>query len=417
MYSEWYKEQLEVVINYATYYGLDQRSIYNLLASYGVDENTKGMDRSDLKTRCANYAENLINRYVRSGKKISPRVQDQGHYFRHINVTFDETKTRGSRDIIKLYIPIKSEALERGTNLIYDFLFQNGINFQSKISGTERAEMFVLRVDTKEDAEKVINFCSSRQEIYGNYSVTNPCMPHVNGIGIGKDSYNLSYNQYMSTCIAEYAANPNNKNNQNHTTAFMEFLKTKYAYSNKSQEKYMAATSLQNMLAITSDSNILDSFSDSYYYEFDPNFFYAYKRFRDQSGYFYKDQNGNIINMQTNPSLYISLQAQNCLHKMYTEVYSTETMKAVPRQKFRLPDTETNKISDVLDRMLDSDRRGMREIVVNNNYKLDEVRMLYPYLYADFARIHKFTNVEECVEIVRLVSQNQVMRSYDGQKR
>ena len=95
--------------------------------------------------------------------------------------------------------------------------------------------------------------------------------------------------------------------------------------------------------------------------------------------------------------------------------------KILPEIKSNLENTqseeETIENLYILDRMLDSDRRGMREIVVNNNYKLDEVRMLYPYLYADFARIHKFTNVEECVEIVRLVSQNQVMRSYDGQKR
>ena len=56
MYSEWYKEQLEAVLNYATYYNLDSRSVYNLLASYGVDEGTKGMDQTNLKNRCAAYA-------------------------------------------------------------------------------------------------------------------------------------------------------------------------------------------------------------------------------------------------------------------------------------------------------------------------------------------------------------------------
>lgn len=417
MYSEWYKEQLEAVLNYATYYGLDQRSVYNLLASYGVDEGTKGMDRTDLKTRCAGYAESLIDKYIRAGYKLSPRVQDQGNYFRHINVCFDESKERGVRDVVKLYIPIKSDALERGTNLIYDFLFQNGINFQSKVSGTERAEMFVLRVDTKEDAEKVINFCSSREEIYGNYSVTNPCMPHVNGIGIGKDSYGLSYNQFMANCISDYATNPNNKNNQNHTTAFMEYLKARYTNSRRSQDKYMSATTLQNMLAITGDANILDSYSDGYYYEFDPNFFYSYKRYRDQNGYFYKDQNGNVINMQTNPSLFISLQAQNCLHKMYTEVYSTSTEKVVPKQRFALPYSETNKISDVLDHMVDNQEGIIRDIIVKNSYSMDEVRMLYPYLYADFARVHKYANVEECMEIARVVSRNVVTRINDNQKR
>lgn len=411
MYSEWYKEQLEAVLNYATYYNLDSRSVYKLLASYGVDEGTKGMDQTNLKNRCAAYAENLISKYLNSGKRIIPRVEDQGHHFRHINVTFDEEKNRGVRDVIKLYIPIKSTGLETGTRLIYDFLFQNGINFQSKISGTERAEMFVLRVDTKEDAEKVINFCSSRTEIYGNYSVTNPCMPHVNGIGIGKDTYRRSYNEFISECISEYALNPNSKNNTNHTTKFMEHLKSKYTYANTSQDKYMSATAIQNMLAITGDANILDSYSDSYNYEFDPNFFYSYKRFRDANGYFYKDGNGNVINMQTNPSLFISLQAQNCLHKIYTEVYSTETEKIVPKQRFRLSDSETNKMSNTLDHMLDASGGPIRGFPIKNNYRMEEIAMLYPYLYADFARVHKYTNPNECMEIVNVVK-NYLQSSY-----
>ena len=114
--------------------------------------------------------------------------------------------------------------------------------------------------------------------------------------------------------------------------------------------------------------------------------------------------------MQTNPSLFISLQAQNCLHKMYTEVYSTETEKVVPKQRFRLSDSETNKMSNTLDHMLDGSE-VIRGFPIKNNYKMEEIAMLYPYLYADFARVHKYTNPNECMEIVNVVK-NYLQSSY-----
>ena len=112
--EEFYREQIEAVLNYVTYYKLSTEEVYKLLASYGIDEGTKGEDRTELKNRCASYAENLIRSYSSSGYKLIPHVQDQGNYFRHINVTFDKNKDKGVRDVVKLYIPIRSEALEYG---------------------------------------------------------------------------------------------------------------------------------------------------------------------------------------------------------------------------------------------------------------------------------------------------------------
>ena len=413
--EEFYREQIEAVLNYVTYYKLSTEEVYKLLASYGIDEGTKGEDRTELKNRCASYAENLIRSYSSSGYKLIPHVQDQGNYFRHINVTFDKNKDKGVRDVVKLYIPIRSEALEYGTSQIYNYLFQNGINFQSKISGTERAEMFVLRVDSVEDARKVIDFCSSKPEIYRNYTSTNPFMAHVNGIGVAKDTYNRSYNQYVASCISEYARTHNPR--ESYTTDFMEFIKNKYAHSNNSQDRYMAATTLENMLAITGGTNVLDSYNEEYYVAFDPNFFYSYKRYRDRSGYFYEDSMGNRINMETNPSLYISLQAQNCMHKMFTEEYSTPTQKIVPTRRFKLPSSMANKISRTTDRMMDAKVGAFTPVAVDNNYTMEEVRMLLPYLYADFAQKYKYADIEECKKIAVTVFQNQRVRIPDSVQR
>lgn len=415
MFEEYYKEQLEAVLNYATYYKLTEKEVYRLLASFGVSEDVKGRDRTELKTRCASYAENLIDNYIRGGVKLRPRVQDQGNFFRHINVTFDEKKDKGTRDVIKLYIPIKSDALEYGTKLIYDYLFQNRINFQSKISGTERAEMFVLRVDSVEDARKVIDFCSSNEQICGNYTVTNPFVAHVNGIGVAKDTYNRSYNSYVASCISEYATTHDVRDS--YTSDFMEFIKNKYAYSNNSQDRYMAATTIENMLAITGGTNVLDTCNENYYMAFDPNFFYSYKRFRDRSGYFYQDSMGNRITMETNPNLFIALQAQNCMHKMYTEEYSTPTTKVVPNKSFRLDYNMTNKISRTLDSMMDSRMGAMSNVRIDNNYAKEEIRMLLPYLYAFFAQKYKFADIEECKKVAATVFQNQVVRINDAAQR
>ena len=44
--EEFYREQIEAVLNYVTYYKLSTEEVYKLLASYGIDEGTKGEDRT-----------------------------------------------------------------------------------------------------------------------------------------------------------------------------------------------------------------------------------------------------------------------------------------------------------------------------------------------------------------------------------
>ena len=121
--------------------------------------------------------------------------------------------------------------------------------------------------------------------------------------------------------------------------------------------------------------------------------------------------------METNPSLYISLQAQNCMHKMFTEEYSTPTQKIVPTRSFKLPSSMANKISRTTDRMMDAKVGAFTPVAVDNNYTMEEVRMLLPYLYADFAQKYKYADIEECKKVAVTVFQNQRVRIPDSVQR
>ena len=54
-----------------------------------------------------------------------------------------------------------------------------------------------------------------------------------------------------------------------------------------------------------------------------------------------------------------------------------------------------------------ADIRYLTPVAVDNNYTMEEVRMLLPYLYADFAQKYKYADIEECKKVAVTVFQNQ----------
>ena len=395
-----YKSQLRDFLLYQINNNLSDKQIYKCLASFDVDQKIIGTDITSIKENACAYAEQYLTNNLSKNNYL---IADQNRHFRHVNATFDVSKNRGEREVLKLYIPIKYEIMNYAIPEIHKFMIDNRINFQSKVSGTIRNELFVVRVDTKEDAEKIINFCNKKQ--YNKYyNKTNPFLAHVDGIGIGKDSGYTSYNQFLSKIIFLYSKDVSAGRKVNPETIIEDFQRyckeNIYGKLNVSLDKYMAKVICENLDAIINDKNILDK-QVKFEYKFDLKEFSKYRRYSDSKNkYYYKDQNGNIINEETDYNLYVKLQAMNCLSKIYCEQKKTSSLK-----DFIVNEKVCNQISSNLDDIIDMDA----EKNINCNYHDPKIKELLPYLYAEFANEYKEINKKESKNIIQSVKKNIVV--------
>ena len=404
-----------------------QGDMYSKLAYYGVPNEIARKSIKCSRKYCAFYAETLINNNYTSVHK--KRIVYQGNdenSFKHINVVFDPSKEKGVRDIIKLYIPVDVETIKDSIPLIYEYLFNNKINFQSKISAKVRGDIFCLRVNSKEDAEKIIKYCSSTPAISSNYSKTSPFVPHKDGIGIAKDTYGCSYNSYMADLLEEYVSKfRDSKTDVNDLSKeFQKFVFEKSKSASLPKEKYMINSVLEGIDAINTGNNILDYSKSSYNIKFDYKKFNSYRRFHDGVRYFYKDVDNRIIDYDSNPNLYFELQSYNCLHKMYSEYH-----KRTPDKDFVLNEAISNRISSDLDIILDNNENNtLTPITIRSEFVDDKVAELLPYLYASFAMQEKKCNIYQATETMWCVrdsilerkrekdNENYIYQNYSGCK-
>ena len=151
---------------------------------------------------------------------------------------------------------------------IYQFLLENRINFQSKVSGTVRADLFCLRVEILSDAKRVIAFCNSDKAISDNYGYTNPFLSHVDGIGIARDTYKISYNMYLVDMLLKYCKETKSKNIRKSWLSkdFEQYVLNLYQAQNSSKTRFLIGVLYQNLHAINNDNNILDYMQDKFNY-------------------------------------------------------------------------------------------------------------------------------------------------------
>lgn len=141
------------------------------------------------------YYEGWKNRY-----QNNPNI----NVFQTNNVDFLYFKKgRLSGNEIKLYIPLKLEYLEQGANQIFDFISDQGMAHQSKIAVIIRNDNLVVRVNSLEDAQKIVNFVSSNLYLMNGLANINPFLPNWNGIGVAMDN-NDSYNSVVSGIISDF---------------------------------------------------------------------------------------------------------------------------------------------------------------------------------------------------------------------
>jgi len=104
-------------------------------------------------------------------------------------------------DSIKIYVSIDEENLEYVAKEVFNFMVNNNIITQSKISKYLRVDALVLRVYGKEQANNVINFINSLN--YQSKYEPNPFLLHKDKVAVAQDG-RLSFNSVLSQILCEY---------------------------------------------------------------------------------------------------------------------------------------------------------------------------------------------------------------------
>lgn len=104
---------------------------------------------------------------------------------------------------VKLYIPLDKNHIKNGANQLFDFIASTGIEHQSKIATIIRNDNVVVRVNSLEDAQTIIQYVNSNAYIREGMLNVNPFLPNCNGVGITMDN-NFSFNSELSKIISNF---------------------------------------------------------------------------------------------------------------------------------------------------------------------------------------------------------------------
>lgn len=201
------------------YNKIDSEQIYLQLCNYGIPENEKNQNVSSIFT--------TLQEKNKQNNQLDVFVDPWWSYF----CQFRNKNGFGSRGTvipyelnpIKIYVPLKSENLERNTQKIFDFISKNNIRHCSKLATHIRTDNLVIRVFSKEEADKIISFINSDEELKNSMNEPNPFCINDGKVGISMDR-NLSYNTILSKYIYKYIKMVNDKKNLATCDGFKLFL-------------------------------------------------------------------------------------------------------------------------------------------------------------------------------------------------
>ncbi len=400
-------EQIIAINNFLSNIKSNNINMYKQLAGYNINPITKGEDIRSIRDYCADYvSDKLINEKYKQMQGESSEVistiieyQDQKEdSFIHINTTFRNDDISPLRDEIKLYIPTDADSMANDIKKVYDFLINNKISFASKISPRIRAELFVLRLSNVEDAKKVTDFYSEYKNLKGKNVSVNPFLPNINGIGVAKDTYTTSYNSFLADLLTEYREK-HKDSNLDHNKLFDEFTSFVQSKSHSfivSKDKFLLKTITKGLEDIKNNNNPLENMQVNYNVEYDHQLFNQYKREHYGASYVYVAKDGQKIDQYNDPTLYIKLQKNNCLQKIYFDSYGKS-----PEANYQLNPKIAKNISYQIDILNDHSLDENSNVKIN--FKDQRVGELLPYLYAQMAIDYKDCNTYRALEIMNVV--------------
>ncbi len=171
---------------------LSRKQIYSQLVRIGVSN----------KDRNVRLSKTLFDKWIKrfsKKKNIKCFVSPNWTYFCQFTNRDDIVLSQPEQ--IKIYIPQDAAHIEKSANMIFDFLSHNDIPHHSKIGSDVRFDDIVIRLATKEDADKLLAFVESNRYIQQGLIVANPFTFSSNNIAMACDgdiSYNCTVAYYIS---------------------------------------------------------------------------------------------------------------------------------------------------------------------------------------------------------------------------
>lgn len=203
-------------INYESKKDCD--ALYHHLVQLSVNENE---NKTDLKS--SGFFENWIN-YFKNKDHIKVFVNEKWNYFCQFTNDFGYP-----HDYIKIYIPTDYNHIYKTGVLLFDFLNKENIIHHSKIAQNIRFDNIVVRVNNRNDADKVLNFVNSNKYIQEGLLEPNPFAFTKNNLAIVSDGQS-SYNSIISAYLGMYIQDRKNKNQLDNVSFndFVGFMKNSY---------------------------------------------------------------------------------------------------------------------------------------------------------------------------------------------
>lgn len=165
--------------------------VYSILVRFRVEKNEESFMPAVKQDYYGGWKERFKNV---DNLNVDDHVQGDFCWFLN---TYDV------HNAVKLYIPMDYEHVQEGANQLFDFIVSTGMKHQSKIASKIRNDNVVVRVNSLEDAEKIIDFVSSNRYIRSGMLLVNPFLPNINGIGIVMDN-NYSFNSTLCDIICNF---------------------------------------------------------------------------------------------------------------------------------------------------------------------------------------------------------------------
>lgn len=183
-YAEVYKQNPELEIKKDTFY-------FGLMTYDMSQEEYNNRDIKNYFEKWEQHFENYsdINVYYSNSQKRF--------------LQFENGYPKKNYTHVKLYLSFPKDKIYECVNILFEFLASNNINHKSKVADMVRSDSVVLRINTMEQANKVIEFVNNNPFLVQNSKSTNAFLIKKGCIGMAYDG-NLSYNSTLSMLLQEY---------------------------------------------------------------------------------------------------------------------------------------------------------------------------------------------------------------------
>jgi hypothetical protein len=396
-------KQTQAINNFIEELTKDPQKIYNKLIRHSAGSGSVSNFRQEIEE----YVKSKIrNQFINDGKggHDCQYQNNNVNSFVHMNVAFDYSLVAGPRSNVKLYIPVQynqdQHQMAMPVQKLYDFLFENKINFESKLSPRLRSDLFCLRLNNSNDALRVIEFCKKIPELHQE-EISNPFLVYEQGIGMARDTHHHSYNGHIEKYLINFIKGDNLQglDKEQYASAFLEYIKKSVVL--KSNDKFIKKVIIDNLGAIINGKSLQEVLPKEIEINFDSELYNKYRRTHNGKHYVYIDSNNVEITPNSNAELYLKLQANNFMSKLFYSSYGK-----YPKEGFKLNPKIVREISNNLDYINDGNENyGLHATTIVLNTEDPKLLELLPYFYADVAHQHKECNLYRSMEILRLLQE------------